>query len=48
MADFDFLPDNAGLTPYIDFGMLADVTLRNIFQPANAIMHIQSIADAPN
>ena len=35
IAYFDFLPDNAGLTPHIDFVMLADVTLRNIFQPAN-------------
>ena len=35
IAYFDFLPDDAGLTPHIDFVMLADVTLRNIFQPAN-------------
>ena len=35
IAYFDFLPDNAGLTPHIDYGMLADVTLRNIFKPAN-------------
>ena len=35
IAYFDFLPDNAGLALYIDFGKLADVTLKTIFQPAN-------------
>ena len=35
IANFDFLPDNVSLTAHIDFGMLADVTLSNIFQPAS-------------